>query len=86
MSTGLSPEQRSLRARGAAYAMHARHDPKQTTQAARDAAFAKYLAEVDPRGELDDTERMRRAVALRKSRMAMLALASAKARARRSQT
>ena len=50
---GLSPAERSLRARLAAHTMHARNDARQTTVAARTAFLARFEAEVDPDGALD---------------------------------
>jgi hypothetical protein len=78
--TGLTPEQRRLRTRLAAYAMHARHDPRVTTRAARDAFLARFEREVDPHGELPPRERLRRAEAARKAYFTALALSSSKAR------
>lgn len=82
--TGLTPGERALRSRLAAYSMHARHDPFETTRAARDAFFARFEREVDPDSELPERERRRRAVAARKAYFARLALRSAKARRLRS--
>ncbi len=44
----LTPEQRLLRARLAAYSMHARHDPKETTRRARARFEERFYHEVDP--------------------------------------
>jgi hypothetical protein len=74
-----SPE-RTMRARIAAYARSAKHDGPTVTAAARSAAWQKYLDEVDPTGALPEGERIRRAQALRKSRLLSAALKSAKAR------
>jgi hypothetical protein len=46
---GLTPAQRSLRSRLAAYSLHAKRDPKETTQAARAAFLTRFEREVDPR-------------------------------------
>jgi hypothetical protein len=77
---GLSPAERSLRARLAAHTMHARNDAGQTTVAARTAFLARFEAEVDPDGALDPEERRRRAEHARRAYFTRLALASAKAR------
>jgi hypothetical protein len=77
---GLSPAERSLRARLAAHSMHARHDPQETTTAARAAFLARFEAEVDPDGILSPEERRRRAEHARRAYFTRLALASAKAR------
>ena len=47
---GLSPAERSLRARLAAHSMHARHDARETTTAGRAAFLSRFEAEVDPDG------------------------------------
>ncbi len=77
---GLSPAERSLRARLAAHSMHARHDARHTTAAARAAFLARFEAEVDPEGRLDPEERARRAEQARRAYFARLSLAAAKAR------
>jgi hypothetical protein len=46
--TGLTREHRLLRARRAAFAMHAKHDPHETTRAARSAFMARFERESDP--------------------------------------
>ena len=79
---GLSPAERSLRARLAAHSMHARHDARETTTAARAAFLARFEAEVDPNGILSPEERRRRADHARRAYFTRLALASAKARRR----
>ena len=81
---GLTPAQRSLRARMGAYALHAAHDPRETTKAARDAFMARFERQVDPDRRLSLTERHRRAEAAKKAYFSGLALKSAKARRRRS--
>lgn len=79
----LSPSERSLRARLAALTMHARHDPRVTTENARRAFLDRFEREVDPERQLPEQERRRRAEALRKAHMTRLALRSAVARRRR---
>ena len=76
----LTPEQRTLRARQAAYALHAAGGT--TTAAARSAFLARFEREVDPDGVLHPDERARRAEFARKSYMAGLALKSSRARGR----
>ena len=77
---GLSPAERSLRARLAAQAMHARNDAQATTAKARAAFLARFERQADPEGLLPLAERQRRAQRLRSAYFARLALASAKAR------
>lgn len=76
----LTPDQRALRARMAAHAMHAKHDSRETTAAGRQAFLDRFEREVDPEGTLDAAERSRRAAHARKAYFAKLALASARAR------
>lgn len=76
----MTPEERSLRARIAAHAKHAKYDPVESTAPARAAFMQRFDKEADPDGTLDPTERERRAAHLRKAYFARLALASAKAR------
>jgi len=77
---GMSPAERTLRARLAAHSMHAQHDARQTTAAARAAFLARFEAEVDPDGTLPPEERRRRAEHARSAHFTRLALAAAKAR------
>jgi hypothetical protein len=79
----LTPEQRSLVGRIGAYSLHARRDPRATTKAARQAFLSRFEREVDPAGVLPEGERRRRAEYAKKAYFAKLALASAKARAKR---
>jgi hypothetical protein len=76
----MSPAERSLRARIAAHAMHARNDPAEITANARAAFLAKFEQQADPDGVLPPEERRRRAEHFRSAYFARLALASAKAR------
>jgi len=48
----------------AAYSLHAKRDPKETTQAARAAFLTRFEREVDPDGSLPPAERARRAQVL----------------------
>jgi hypothetical protein len=77
---GLSPAERSLRARLAAHAMHGQHDARATTANARAAFLTRFERQADPEGLLPPAERQRRAQQLRSAYFARLALASAKAR------
>jgi hypothetical protein len=60
--------------------MHARHDARKTTTAARAAFLARFETEVDPNGSLSPEERRRRAEHARSAYFTRLALAAAKAR------
>jgi hypothetical protein len=76
----VSPAERSLHARMAAYAMHARHDSRQTSAPGRAAFRARFERQVDPDGRLDPQERARRAELARRAYFARLSLAAAQAR------
>jgi len=81
--TGLTQEQRVLRARAGAYAQAAAYDPLQTTTNARKNGPGNneyWLPIVDPNGELPERERVRRAVAAKKLHFTRLALKSSQAR------
>jgi hypothetical protein len=78
----LTPEQRVLRSRAAAYRLHATHDPKETTKKARAAFASRFEREVDPEMVLDPAERARRAEAARRAYFTDLALRSSRARQR----
>lgn len=80
-STSLTPEQRVLRSRMAAYAQHAAG--KTNTAPATAAALARFERQVDPEGQLSAQERARRAELARKAYYAALAYASSKSRAQR---
>lgn len=80
---GLTPAQRTLRARIAAYSLHAQRDPRETTKAARDKFQERFLNEVDPDRSLEPKERERRAEAARKAYFAKLALRSSVVRRER---
>ena len=81
----LTPQQRSLRARLAAHAMHSRYDSREITQPARDAFAARFLNEVDRDRKLPPHERARRAEHARRAYFARLSLKSAQARSKASQ-
>jgi hypothetical protein len=74
---------RSLAARIGAYRLHATHDPRETTKAARSAFLARFEAEVDPGRVLPEPERLRRAEYARKAYFAKLAAKSAETRRRK---
>lgn len=78
----LTGEQRVLRARLAAYHLHATHDPKETTRKAREAFLSRFEREVDPEGVLTPGERARRAEAARRAYFTRLAFQSSRARRR----
>jgi hypothetical protein len=76
----LTPSERVLRARLAAYMLHARRDSRETTQAARRAFDQRFLDQVDPERRLPDRERRRRAEAARRAYFTRLAFLSARKR------
>jgi hypothetical protein len=76
----LSSSERTIRARLAANTRWSRDDRKAGTQAAREAFYRRFEAEVDPTGSLSPEERARRAESAMRAWMNRLALASAKAR------
>jgi hypothetical protein len=63
--------------------MHALHDPKETTRAAREAFWRRFVHEVDPHRILSERERLRRADAARRAYFTQLAYQSARRRNRR---
>lgn len=75
----MTPAQRSMRARAAAYAMHAQG--KTRTGPATAAHLARFEREVDPDRVLTPEERNRRAGFALRSYMAKLALKASKKRA-----
>lgn len=78
----LSPSQRTLRARLGAFSQHAQHDPRVTTQRARETFLARFEDQVDPERILPAPERARRALAARRAWFARISLASAVKRGR----
>jgi hypothetical protein len=74
-SNRLTPQQRVLRAKIAAYTHVAHSDPKEMTKAARAGFMARFEREVDPDGVLSEEERQRRAKAAMRAHMARLRLA-----------
>jgi hypothetical protein len=80
----LTPEQRTLRARSAAHALHASvEDPAADTAPARQAFLDRFEKQVDPDGVLDPAERARRGEHARKAYFLALAFKSARARSKR---
>ena len=73
-SEPLTPEQRVLRARMAAYARIAKYGPDETVRKAHEANATRFERQVGPNNELAPEERARRAEAARKSYMTGLAL------------
>lgn len=78
--SGRSPAQRSLQARLAAHAVHARHDASRTTAAGRAAFLRRFEDQVDPDRVLSEDERARRAEHARKAHFTKLALRSSQVR------
>lgn len=76
----LTPTERVMRARMAAYSLHARYDPRETTKAARRAFNERFLDQVDPDRRLSARERLRRADAARRAYFTKLAYLSARKR------
>lgn len=54
MRQSLTPSERAMRARMAAYMLHARHDPRETTKVARVAFSQRFVDQVDPDRRLPD--------------------------------
>lgn len=82
----LTPEQRSLRARAAAYTSWSKTtDPTERTRPAREAAAKHWERLVDPDLQLLPAERLRRAEAAKKAHFTKLALKSSIARSRAKQ-
>jgi uncharacterized membrane protein YccC len=67
------PHERALRARIAAFSLHARYDPRQTTAKARATFATSFERLVDPDLKLPLAERLRRAEAARRAHYARLA-------------
>jgi hypothetical protein len=79
----LDDEERVLRSRVAAQALHAKHDPREITAAARAAGpngMRYFEDKVDPDRLLEPAERRRRAEHKRKEYYARLAYRAARAR------
>jgi hypothetical protein len=80
---GLSPAQRTLRARIGAHKLHASRDSRELTAPARAAFLDKFRRQADPESKLPVAERERRALQLRKAYYAQLAFRSSKARTKK---
>jgi hypothetical protein len=80
----LTPAERTLRARMAAHALHAKVDSRQHTEPARKAFMDRFEDQVDPDRVLPPAERARRAEQAKKSYFVGLALKSSQARSKRS--
>jgi hypothetical protein len=78
----MTPEQRTLHARLAGHALHAKYGSDAIAARARKGFMAKFEREVDPDGVLPEAERQKRAEHAMKSHMQRLALKSARARSR----
>jgi hypothetical protein len=76
----IDPGIATIRARAAAYTMHAMHDPKETTVKARATFNARFIEMVDPLRLLPEAERLRRTECARRAYFSSLALRSAMAR------
>ncbi|HEX8134352.1 MAG TPA: hypothetical protein VF880_13105 [Actinomycetes bacterium] len=76
----VSPGEQSLRGRLAAHVLHARRDSRETTAKGRAAFLARFEREVDPAGDLDPSERRRRAEQARRAYFIRLSLAALEAR------
>ena len=74
----MTPNERTLRGRVDAYALHAQRDARETTAKARATFLQRFEVEVDPEGVLAPDERHRRAQAARKCYFAKLGLLAAK--------
>lgn len=66
-----------------AHTLHSRHDSRETTQKARDAAFQRFLDHVDPDGALPVDERHRRARHAQRAHMIRIGMLAAGARRQR---
>lgn len=86
MTPRLTPQERSLRSRMAAHAMHAKHDSREVTTNARAAFMSKFEDQVDPDRVLSGPERLRRAEHARKAYFTGLALKSVRSRRREDET
>ena len=80
MAGTLSPERAALIGSIGGFTTASRTDSHERTARARQAAYERYHDEVDPRNELPEDERHRRAKALERAHMARMRLLSAEAR------
>lgn len=85
-SQGLTPVQRSMRARVAAHVSWSRTtDRAARTEPARRAALDRFERQVDPEGILDDETRQKRALAAKRAYFQQLAYRSSRTRGRNHQ-
>lgn len=80
----MTPEERTKRARIAAYAMHKKCDPKARAAKIQATLRRRFEDEVDPDRTLPEQERERRAEMARKEHYSRLAYLSLKARTAKS--
>lgn len=76
----LTPEQRSQRARIAAFTRWSKEDPVAAAARGQAGLLRKFESQVDPDRTLPEAERLRRAECARRAHMQRLAYRSAKAR------
>ena len=76
------PDSMALRGRIGGFVTRSRHDSRETTRAARTAFLGRFEDQVDPRGELPEGERRRRAEAAKRAYFSRLAYESARKRAK----
>ena len=76
----LSPGERSLRSRLAAYTRWSREDPHEAMSKVREKGEKHWLDQVDPDRELPEEERYRRVEAAKKAHYTRLSLTSVQAR------
>lgn len=76
----LTPEQRSQRARLAAFTRWSKENPAANAARGQAGLLARFERQVDPNNELAPAERRRRAEAARRAHMVALAFRSSKAR------
>lgn len=85
--TGLTPEQRVMRARIAAHTRWSKvRDRQAATEAGRRAAMERFERQVDPDGTMDPETRAKLAASAKSAYFQQLAFASSKARTRRPDT
>jgi hypothetical protein len=76
----VTQEERSARSRIAAHTLHSRYDSRELTAPGRNAFLERFEKQVDPRGELPEAERKRRAEHARKAYFSRLGYLSGRAR------
>jgi hypothetical protein len=78
-----SPQERSTISSLGAHSLHAKYDSRELTKNARAKFLDRFLDQVDPDRILPEAERLRRAEHAKSAHCTRLALASAKARAKK---